>query len=64
MAKRSTPPKSKAAIQKALDATARAAKRKEPEEQGAFDGRLRPRGGESKKNYTRQPKKQDTELEQ
>ncbi|MBK6542431.1 MAG: hypothetical protein IPG10_14350 [Flavobacteriales bacterium] len=63
MAKRSTPPKSKAAIKKALDAIARAAKRKEQKEQGAFDGRFRPRVVKSKKTYTRKPKKQDPDLE-
>lgn len=53
MAKRSTPPKSKAAIKKALDAIARAAKRKEQKEQGAFDGRFpSARGEEQEDLYT------------
>lgn len=45
--------KTKAASKKDLAAIDRAAKRKAQKEQGAFDGRFRPRVVKSKKRYSR-----------
>ncbi len=59
MAKKKSAPKKKAAStgerapRKDLLAIDRAAKRKAQKEQGAFDGRFRPRVVKSKKRYTR-----------
>lgn len=48
--------KKKSVPKKDLAAIDRAAKRKEQKEQGAFDGRFRPRVVKSKKSYSRKRK--------
>lgn len=56
MAKKKNAPTKKRAPKKDLLAIDRAAKRKAQKEQGAFDGRFRPRVVKSKKQYSRKAK--------
>ncbi len=62
MAKKKSAAPKKRAPKKDLLAIDRAAKRKAQKEQGAFDGRFRPRVVKSKKRYTRK-KPVDPEVE-